>query len=594
MINFKKNNLDKSSSPYLLQHKDNPIYWQEWSSEVLEYARKNDKILFVSVGYATCHWCHVMAAEAFSDKDVADFLNANVVSIKVDKEQRPDIDNYMISFIQETQGQGGWPLNVFLTPDAKPFVAVTYIPIEPHYGLSGFLDLLRKVKEAYERYKGEIQRYLPLIREEQSVEEQDIVQIIKDSFFKNGFGSGVQFPPHNTLLFLLSYYENNNDNEIKKIIENILDVMMMRGLHDHLQGGFFRYCTDASWTIPHFEKMLYDQAMHVWVYGVAYKILKKPEYKTIVEKIIICLEDTYAHDGLYYTAHDADTNHQEGRTYLWDKEELSKELSTSEYKQFVELYESENNFEGRIHIIKKNNLFLNETEKTLLQIRNKREQPFTDKKFLTSSNALIGIGLIIAYRSLGDQVLRQKAIALFENILEKHYHHGVLYHSSYDGKLQSGEFLEDYAAILLYATYMYEETGEYKDKIEELYSKLCEFYVKDWIESRSDDFMMILAQTTDHPTPSSASLAEMAQLRACILLRKPYSPMKYKQSLQHDFFNLMAFVSKGNWHVLHTPHKIEWNHLPSNCIQIRDARILDCYKQKCLEYNDVSELLASL
>ncbi len=593
MINFKKNNLDQVTSPYLQQHKNNPIYWQEWSKEVLEYARKNNKIIFVSVGYAACHWCHVMANEAFSNQKIADFLNEGFVSIKVDREQRPDIDNYMMIFIQEKWGQGGWPLNVFLTPDLKPFLAVTYVPIEPKHGLPGFLDLLHKVREAYDQHKGEIQKYLPLIRKEEPVEEQQIIQVIKDNFVNNGFGFGAQFPPHNTLLFLLSYYEKNKDTEIKDIIEKILEVMATRGLHDHLQGGFYRYCVDSSWTIPHFEKMLYDQAMLLWVYSLAYKILKRPLYKTIVEKIIGCLEDTYA-DGLYYAAHDADTDHQEGGTYLWDKEELRKHLSESEYEQFGELYELEKNSEGKIHLVKKKNSFLQDIEKKLLRIRKKRKQPFTDKKFVTSWNALTGIGFLIAYRSLNDVVLKAKAILLFKKILEKHYCQEVLYHSSHEGKLQMGEFLEDYATMLLYTTYMYEETGEYKEMIEELDHKLSKFYDQHWIESRSTDFIKTPAQIFDHPTPSSASLAGMAQLRASIILGKEYASAKYKQPLQHDFFNLMVFVKNGNWHLLHTPHKIEWKNLPANCMQIRDTKIQDCYEQKCREFKDVSDLLASI
>src|SRR3989344_5932399 len=313
---FKRNNLDKATSPYLQQHKENPIYWQEWSKEVLEYAKKNSKIIVVSVGYAACHWCHVMANEAFSNKEIADFLNKHFVSIKVDKEQRPDIDNYMMAFIQETQGQGGWPLNIFLTPDLKPFLAVTYVPIEPRFSLPGFIYLLRNVKGTYDKHQREIREYLPIFHKGEDSEEQHIIQAIKNNFINNGFGFGAMFPPHNTLLFLLSYYEKNKGAGIKDILEKILDAMAMNGLHDHLQGGFYRYCVDGSWTIPHFEKMLYDQAMLLWVYSIAYKVFKKPGYKIILEKIIECLEDTY-YGGLYYTAHDADTDHQEGGTYLW-------------------------------------------------------------------------------------------------------------------------------------------------------------------------------------------------------------------------------------------------------------------------------------
>lgn len=593
MLNFKKNNLAKATSPYLRQHKDNPIYWQQWSKEVLEYAKNGDSAIFVSVGYATCHWCHVMAHEAFSNEAVAGFLNEHFVSIKVDREQRPDIDNYMLLFMLETRGQGGWPLNVFLTPDLKPFFAVTYVPLEPSHDLPGFLDVLRTVLEVYHQHKSGIQNYLPLVHKGEPAEERHIIQAIKDHFITDWFGFGAKFPPYTTLLFLVSYYEKVKDPEIRGILEKILNVMAARGLHDHLQGGFYRYCVDSFWTIPHFEKMLYDQAMLLWVYSMAYKVLRKPEYRTIVEKLVVCLDDTYA-DGLYFAAHDADTDYQEGATYLWDKEELHRRLTRPQYKQFIELYEIEKNFEGKVHLIKKKNSFLPEIEEKLLRIRKKRKQPFIDRKLLTSWNAFIGIGFMLAYRSLDVHALKAKAVWLFKKILERHYRKGVLYHSSYEGSLQEGEFLEDCAAMLLYATYVYEETGKYKEIIEQLYRKLGTFYVQHWIESKSNDFIETPAQTFDHPLPSSTSLAEMAQLRASIILGKEYAPVDYKQPLQHDFFNLMVFIRNGNWHVLHTPHTIAWNLLPMNCLQIHDTKLRDCYGQKCREFKDVSRLLASL
>ena len=592
-MNFNKNNLDQATSPYLQQHKSNPIYWQEWSTEVLEHAKKNNKLILVSVGYATCHWCHVMAAEAFSNQDVADYLNTHFVSIKVDREQRPDIDNYMMQFIQETQGQGGWPLNVFLTPDLKPMVAVTYVPLHTRYGLPGFLDLVQHLKKAYEHHGTEILSYTPQIHLDEHIQEQELMQVIKHNFTGNGFGAGPQFPPHNILLFLLSYYEKTKEVEIKKIIESILEVMAQGGLHDHLQGGFYRYCVDSSWTIPHFEKMLYDQAMLLWVYSVAYKVLKKPLYKTIAEKIITCLEDTFA-DTLYYAGHDADTDHHEGSTYVWDTEELQKSLSPTEYQQFKDIYLLEQNFEGKIHLIKQKNIFLPEIEQRLLQIRKKRKQPFTDKKYITSWNALLGIGFIMAYRYLRDEMSKTKATLLFKAIVQKHYSKGIWHHSSYGGKLQTGEFLEDYAAMLLFATYVYEETGEYKELIETWYKKLQEFKSEHWIESKTTDFISVPAQTYDHPTPSSVSITEMAILRTSIILQQEYTLTQYKQPLQCDFYNLKAFIQNGNWHIIHVPHKIEWKHLPANCMQIKDTRIQDCYVQKCVEFKDIMHLFASL
>jgi len=598
MIDFNRNNLDKASSPYLQQHKDNPIHWQEWNSEVLEYAKKNNKLIFVSVGYATCHWCHVMAAEAFSNKEIADYLNKHFVAIKVDREQRPDIDRYLMSFIQTTQGQGGWPLNAILTPDRKPFLAVTYLPVVRKHGMPSFLDVLNRAKDGYEKNKEKIQLYVPLPERVESIEEKDLIKMILANFDKDGggFGYGVKFPPHNTLLFLLSYFEKTKNKEVKEMIEKTLDKMATHGLHDHLQGGFYRYCVDNAWTIPHFEKMLYDQAMLLWGYSAAYKVLGKEEYKTIIEKIIACLEETFNDNGLFYSAHDADTDHEEGKTYLWTLGEIKAILTVEEFDKFTKLYNvtEHGNFEGKNHLIKKENKFLSQIEQKLLQERKKRKQPFTDKKFVTSWNALVGISLLIAYRCTGNDKVKEKAITLFNKLLEKHYVDGKLFHSSLGKTIQKNEFLEDYASMLLFATYMYEEGEADKKLIEELFKKLKEFYKEQWFENKKTDLMEIPAQAYDHPAPSSVSLAEFAILRTQIILEENYVPGKYKQPLSYDFFNLMIFVKNGDFHIIHSPERIEWGKLPLNSIQIPSKTIDDCYAQKCNKFESVEGLIKSL
>ncbi len=595
MINFNKNNLDQSSSPYLQQHKNNPIHWQEWSQEVLDYAQNNNKIILVSVGYATCHWCHVMAKEAFSNIEIANYLNQHFICIKVDKEQRPDIDQYLMHFMQETNGHGGWPLNVFLTSDQKPFLALTYVPLTPQYGLPGFLDILQHIQQSNQQQHSKIPQYHPQIHTSEHIEEQQLIEVIKNNFTGTGFSHGPQFPPHNTLLFLLTWYEQHKDKEIKNILEKILNVMATGGLHDHLQGGFYRYCIDDSWTIPHFEKMLYDQALHLWVYSLAYKILKKPEYKIITEKIITCLEDSYANK-LYYAAHDADTNHHEGSTYIWDRAEIQQHLTNEEFTQFQQIYTLEQNFESKIHLIKKTNTFLPEIEQKLLQLRKKRTQPFTDKKYITSWNALLGIGLLMNYRYCNNNLAKVKAKLLFNTILKEHYPQEKLHHSSYQGKLQPGEFLEDYATLLLFATYLYEDTGEYKDIIATLYTQLQKFQHKrnpeQWKESITTDFIEIPAQTYDHPIPSSLSLAIMAQQRAAIILEKEYDRTEYKHPFQHDFYNLTPLLNHA--HIIHLPHPIQWQHLPSTSMQLYGSTIQDCYQHHCIEYKDITQLLADI
>ncbi len=610
MINFTQNNLDKSSSPYLQQHKNNPIHWQEWTKETLEEAKKQNKLILISIGYATCHWCHVMAAEAFSNKEIAGYLNNKFIAIKIDREQRPDIDQYFMNFITETQGHGGWPLNCIVTPDTKPFMAFTYLPETAKQGMPSFLDAITFAEEQYRKNKNEIPTFTAEQTTEPNFEEQKIIATIKNAYDSQnaGFGYGPKFPPHNTLFYLLHYYEETNDETAKQMIIATLDTMAAKGLHDHLQGGFYRYCTDRNWTIPHFEKMLYDQAMLLMVYSAAYKIFKKEEYKTIAEKIIFCLEKTFEENNVYYSGHDADTNHKEGLTYLWTKQELQKKLTEQEFSKLKQLYEisDSGNFENKIHLIKNNNFSshtlekleksnIEKIEEKLLSLRKKREQPFTDKKIITNWNCLAGIGFIYAYRYTNNEKAKNKSLTLFYEIKKKHYKNKKLIHSSLNNQLQEQEFLQDYAAFLLFTTYIYEETGEEKELLEELKQKLQQFKKNNhWIESNNNDFKEIEAQNFDHPTPSSISLAELALLRTAILTEKEYATMNYRQPLQSDFYNIAALISQGNFHIIHTKEKIDWQQLPLNTIQIQSNHYQDCYKTICREFKSKEKIIKEI
>lgn len=570
-----RNNLGKSSSPYLQQHKSNPIWWQEWSQEVLDYAKKENKLLFVSIGYATCHWCHVMAQEAFSDQEIARYLNKHFVSIKVDREQRPDIDQYCMQYLMQTQGQGGWPLNVFMTADKQPVYALTYASVEPKYGMPGFLTLLKAVKEGFtDKHTHD---FVPAKEERASIPENNLLITIRQHFDKEfgGFGVGMKFPPHCALLYLL------HTQDTKDIVTKTLDSMAMSGLHDHLQGGFYRYSVDRAWTIPHFEKMLYDQALLLWVYSAAYHLYKKEEYKTVAEKILQNLEETFENDGLYYSAHDADTNHEEGLTYLWDTKELQNSLTNGEYDTLSKIYHLKENFEAMIHLTKQELIFLPDIENKLLAIRKKRTQPFTDKKIVTSWNALIGIALMHAYRYIQNDSARTKAFTLFDKLMEKHYHNGKLIHSSLNNQVQEQEFLEDYATLLVFATYLHEENNQHKDLITTLTAKLLQFKKEHWVESNNSDFKEVAAQIYDHPTPSSSSFAEYGLLRKNILFNEDYDEMGYGMPLSQDFHNMVASFSQGNLHVYHTPQKIQWEKLPLNSIQIKDGLHQECFKGVC-------------
>ncbi|MBI4175607.1 MAG: thioredoxin domain-containing protein, partial [Candidatus Aenigmarchaeota archaeon] len=294
-------------------------------------------------------------------------------------------------------------------------------------------------------------------------------------------------------------------------------------------------------------KMLYDQAMHLWVYSWAHKVLGKPEYKAVAEKIIKCLEETFETDGLFCSAHDADTAHKEGETYLWPFDEVRKALDKDELKEFLNVYEvTENgNFEGKNHLLKKENTFLPEMENKLLEIRKKREQPFVDRKIVTSWNALAGIGLLMAYRHAGIGRAKGKAEAVLDSLLKSHYAGGRLFRSSLEGALQRNEFLEDCAAVLLLAAYLFEETGKRKELVEELYRRMEEFHTGGrWLEGMNEDFMQVPAQAFDHPIPSCMALAEMAELKACMLLGKGHKALNYRRPLAGDFHNLAALLSR--------------------------------------------------
>jgi len=622
MTDYQRNNLSKSSSPYLQQHSDNPIHWQEWNKDTLKHAQKNQKLIFVSIGYATCHWCHVMAAEAFSDPATADYINEHFVAIKVDKEQRPDIDQYVMSFVSRTTGRGGWPLNAVMSPEAKLIFGGTYFPHVPKQGLVAFKDVLTQVKKWYESHAENIQEYT-LEQETNISEAEDKTSLLANIYRafdaeEGGFGRDMKFPPHNTLLYLLHVYQDTKSNEAQTMIFKTLDAMSSAGLHDHLQGGFYRYCVDRTWTIPHFEKMLYDQAMLLWVYSLAFQLFQRERDREVVEKIIICLTETFSDgQGLFYSAHDADTDHIEGETYVWTEEELKNVLKPKEFELFTEAYliSSSGNFEGKNHLLKKNwpdssqakskLEKLAKIEAKLLKLRKKRVQPFTDQKIISSWNALIGIGLLLAGRYLEKDAYKTQAFEVYEQLESRHFSAGKLAHSSLDSQLQKQEFLEDYAALLLFTSYLYEEIDDkndqkkYKDKLKKLLKLLEQFQDKRdgqlrWYSNlASADFQQIPANSFDHPTPSAISLAELALFRSHKILEKDDLEISYRAPLNYDFHNLVAYFSQGHFHEIKAPQALKWTALPMNSLYLKSQMFQDCTDFTCHEFENEEDLLKS-
>ncbi len=585
-LTLNRNNLDKSSSPYLLQHTENPVWWQEWNDDLIRYAVKINKPLFVSVGYATCHWCHVMAAEAFSDKNTAAYLNDHFICIKVDREQRPDIDQYMMDFINQQNGRGGWPLNVFLTPSLHPVFALTYAPLASRDSMNSLLAVAEKVFEYFENNTGKIPPFESVGNQSPVADEKTLIKKLSEYYDpeNGGFGSGQKFPSHSTILYLLYQLSIGDSPSIKTICTKTLDAIRLKGLNDHLQGGIFRYCVDNEWTIPHFEKMLYDQAMALWVYSLAYKVIGDPEYKIMAEKISKCLEESFKVDGFYISAHDADTGHKEGATYLWSYEQLIDELNPDEFARFSETFfiNKSGNFEGLIHLIKQKDTVLDTIESKLLLIRKSRIQPSSDDKILCGINSLLAVCMIQSGRLIGNHALEESASILVHNIISRFWDGKSLSHSFFKGILQKQGFLFDAAALLTSISLLYESNTGWRSNMDALVHYVESFRVGEkWVESHAEDFQAVYASWFDQPIPSSVSLATMGLARAALLTGKEIMPLEYRHPFQSDFYNLAAMIHNGSFHIYTSKKILAWDLLPGNSIQLPGEHEQDCYMGTC-------------
>ena len=435
------NNLINEKSPYLLQHALNPVNWYPWGQEAFQKAKREDKPVFLSIGYATCHWCHDMAHESFEDPEVARFLNAHFVSIKVDREERPDIDKIYMSVCQAMTGSGGWPLSVFLTPEAKPFFAGTYFPKVNRMGMTGLMSLLNQIALMWHN---ERERLLKAGEEITSAVKDHEVEksgptVTLDTLKKGhdqlartfdpewgGFGREPKFPTPHQLTFLLRWHLRSSNAQALAMVEKTLDAMRNGGIFDHIGFGFHRYSVDSRWLVPHFEKMLYDQAMLAMVYTEASQVTGKASFGRAAREIFAyVLRDMTDPEGGFYSAEDADSEGKEGLFYLWTPEEVKKILGEEPGELFCRFYHITvpGNFEegysiphipvGAENFIKKEGIGLEELENTLedcreklFTAREKRVHPLKDDKIITSWN-----GLMIAALSKGSQVFGEKAYA---------------------------------------------------------------------------------------------------------------------------------------------------------------------------------------
>jgi len=487
-MNSHTNHLAGEKSPYLLQHAHNPVDWYPWGGEAFQKAKQEDKPIFLSIGYATCHWCHVMERESFENEEIAKLMNSAFVCIKVDREERPDIDNIYMTVCQMMTGQGGWPLTIIMTPDKKPFHAATYIPPDARFGRIGMRELIPRITDAWTNRRddilasaGQISDVLAAQNAQGSGEKLD-AQVLDQGYRelmsqydsrKGGFGQQPKFPTPHRLVFLL----RQRNPEGIKAVEHTLDEMRMGGIFDHVGFGFHRYSTDNDWLVPHFEKMLYDQAMLVLAYTEAYELTRKPLYRQVAEEILTyVLRDMTSPEGGFYSAEDADSEGEEGLFYVWDAKDLESILG-DDYAFVAKWWtiSSEGNFRdeatGRVtgRNIPHLSAFpspqdaerLESLRQQLFAVREKRVHPLKDTKILSDWNGLMIGALAQAGRAFGEQ--RYIDAARHANgFVESRMGHegGKLWHRYCDGETAVEGQLDDYAFMIFGLLELYEATRD--------------------------------------------------------------------------------------------------------------------------------------
>ncbi|NCC87290.1 MAG: thioredoxin domain-containing protein [Clostridia bacterium] len=503
-----KNNLKSQTSPYLLQHSDNPVNWYPWCDEAFEKAKAEDKPIFLSIGYSTCHWCHVMAHESFEDKEVAEVLNNNFISIKVDKEERPDIDSIYMAVCQAFTGSGGWPTSIFMTPNQKPFFAGTYFPKKSDYGIAGFLDLIVIISEKWKTNKEDLIKSSEEILNHLNIKSnsngnidnkiiEDAVSLFEQSFDKvyGGFGRAPKFPAPHNLLFLMDYYETSGDEKALEMAETTLLQMYKGGIFDHIGYGFSRYSTDKYYLVPHFEKMLYDNALLLISYTKAFYITKKEIYKDVAEKTAeyIMREMTSA-DGGFYCAQDADSEGVEGKYYVFEYDEIIKLLGNEIGKKFNAYYgiTKQGNFEGEnIPNLLKNSNIDDSMKEHLLKVyeyRNSRTKLHLDDKILTSWNSFMISAFAIMYRVFGEEKYLESAKRACTFIEKNLSDENTLYVSFREGVRSGKGFLDDYAFYVYALINLYESTLD-KSYLEKAIN-LCNKAVLDFYDYENGGFFL--------------------------------------------------------------------------------------------------------
>ncbi len=603
----KTNHLANENSPYLLQHAYNPVDWYPWGDEALQKAQAEDKMIIVSVGYSACHWCHVMEHESFEDTTVARIMNDNFVSIKVDREERPDVDDvYMTACHLASGGSCGWPLNAIALPNGQPIWAGTYFPKKKWVEiLDYFIDLRQKEPDQLKTYAAQLSEGMQAnesiqLRLDDSSLSQDSMQMVGNTFlssidFREGGRQGSpKFPMPNNYEFLLRYHALYDSPEALEAVTLTLDKMALGGIYDQIGGGFARYSTDAIWKVPHFEKMLYDNGQLVSLYSKAYQLTKNPLYeKTVHETLAFIQRELTDKSGGFYSSLDADSEGEEGKFYVWTKNEINQALQDEQLIEIISDYYTilpRGNWEDRKNILHRKKSIekmtkshklteaelakkVEEAKAKLFSVREQRERPGLDDKVLTSWNALMLNGYIDAYKAFGTaeylETAKKNADFLVKNMMAEDHR---LHRNYKDGKVKINAFLDDYALMIQSLTALYEVTFDEKWLY---YAKdLAEYALTHFYESDSGMFnytskldpplVARKKELSDNVIPGSNSVMARSLFRLGTYLYNNDYMDKARQMMK----NMEPIVNQApqpsfysNWcnlylDLLHTPYEI--------------------------------------
>ena len=579
----KINRLSQESSPYLLQHASNPVDWNPWGEEALTASREQDKPILLSIGYSACHWCHVMEHESFENEEIAEVMNDEFINIKVDREERPDLDAIYMNFVQMTTGSGGWPLTVFLTPDLVPFYGGTYFPPDDRYGRPGFKRLLEQIKEAYRLRRGEIEKgQAETIRKLQeasqwSIAEEVIQETVLDDAYNGcrqqfdshhgGFGGAPKFPSAMVLASLLRYSMRRDSASALDMASLTLDEMARGGIYDQLGGGFHRYSVDERWLIPHFEKMLYDNALLARVYLEAHQLTGNPFYRTVVEETLDYVGREMRHPtGGFYSAQDADSEGEEGKFYAWTPHEIVEVLGEQDARIFNDYFDvtSTGNFEGSnvLHprlefAAHASNIGISPAQLTdllaqarqkLFQVRETRIKPGLDDKVLASWNGLMLTAFAEAAFTLDRPDYLEIAVSNAEFLSSQMVTEVRLFRTWKDGHAKLNGYLEDYALVVEGWIATYQATGDIRwlDDAAELTEAQIQLFWdpedRDFYFTPSDHERLLVRhkEYMDNATPSGNAVACFNLLRLAKILGKK----DYREKAEHMLGRVSRALSR--------------------------------------------------